>query len=209
MVLLAAGCGIAVPASTGAGTSTTRAEAPQPAASRGSRHGSARGPPAQPVQLAPGRRGPGGVRHRVHQLELAATWPATCACWPHRASARLTRPWSWPQGRRHGTTSCTRGGIANSGQVEGVAPCSGPGAAVGDRDPGAHHLDGQQRLPGAGPGLARDRGQGGRASAWPLGDQPLAAGELTARRPHGASGRSVRGHVQGDGGRRSRPPRRP
>ena len=120
--LLAAGCGIAVPASTGAGTTSAPVAPPvqQPA-------------PAQPATHQPNPyNSPLAAEALVAFATEYINWNS------HNVVADMRLLASQSIGQAHaemelaaGQTArdyeLRRGGIANSGQVEGVAPCSGPG----------------------------------------------------------------------------------
>jgi hypothetical protein len=131
--LLAAGCGIVVPVSTGG-----RA-APAPAAA-------AQSPPTSPREPAPAAApAPTPAAHQPNPYNSPQAGEALVAFateyinWnSHTVSADMRRLASQSIGQAHAAMELAagetardyelqRGGIANSGQVEGVAPCSGPG----------------------------------------------------------------------------------
>jgi hypothetical protein len=127
--VMAAGCGIAPPATNSAGTGTTGTAPPI-------------GQPTTPATAAPNRPAPHQPNPYNSPLaaEALVAFASEYINWnSHNVAAVMRLLASQSIGQAHAEMELAagetardyelhRGGIANSGQVMGVAPCSGPGS---------------------------------------------------------------------------------
>ncbi len=134
VTLLTAGCGIAVPSSTGGGASSTDGVPP---------HSPSVQSPPEPTATAGQNSVPASHQPNPYDSPQAAEALVAFATeyinWnSHNVAADMRLLASESIGQAHAEMELVagetardyelhRGGIANSGQVEGVAPCSGPG----------------------------------------------------------------------------------